>query len=141
MPDEGLPKSIAAPSLLAEIAVRKYADHQPLDRLVKTFRRHGVELSKASMCRWMQEIGQMVQPLLALMKRRMLEHSLILGHDDTPVRQAAPEPRRDRRRLPHDPCSLGWLPLPSPRPAAGQHRPVARHGSPDRHRAGLRTCP
>ena len=51
MPDEGLPKSIAAPSLLAEIAVRKYADHQPLDRLVKTFRRHGVELSKASMCR------------------------------------------------------------------------------------------
>ena len=51
MPDEGLPKSIAAPSLLAEIAVRKYAEHQPLDRLVKTFRRHGVELSKASMCR------------------------------------------------------------------------------------------
>ncbi|MFW6336895.1 MAG: IS66 family transposase [Phycisphaeraceae bacterium] len=90
MPDEGLPKSIAAPSLLAEIAVRKYADHQPLDRLVKTFRRHGVELSKSSMCRWMQDIGELVQPLLMHMKRRMLEHSLILGHDDTPVRQQAP---------------------------------------------------
>ncbi|PNW30496.1 UNVERIFIED_CONTAM: hypothetical protein BEN50_20410 [Euhalothece sp. KZN 001] len=38
----------------------------------------------------MQEIGQMVQPLLMLMKQRMLEHSLILGHDDTPVRQQAP---------------------------------------------------
>ena len=65
--NEGLAKSIAAPSLLAEIAVRKYADHLPLDRLVKIFRRHGVELSKASMCRWMQDIGEMTGPLLALM--------------------------------------------------------------------------
>ena len=43
--EAGLAKSIAAPSLLAEIAVRKYADHLPLDRLVKIFGRHGVELS------------------------------------------------------------------------------------------------
>lgn len=88
--NEGLAKSIAAPSLLAEIAVRKFADHLPLDRLVKIFRRHGVALSKASMCRWMQEIGEMTRPLLALIKRRMLEHSVIIGHDDTPVRQQAP---------------------------------------------------
>ena len=32
----------------------------------------------------------MLQPLLSLMKRRMLEHSRIIGHDDTPVRQQAP---------------------------------------------------
>ena len=75
--EAGLAKSIAAPSLLAEIAVRKYADHLPLDRLVKIFGRHGVELSKASMCRWMQAIGELAAPLLALMKRRMLEHSVI----------------------------------------------------------------
>lgn len=93
---EGLPKSIAAPSLLAEIAVRKYADHLPLDRLVKVFKRHGVALSKASMCRWMQDIGEMAAPLLALMKRRMLEHSLILGHDDTPVRQQPQPPGAGR---------------------------------------------
>jgi len=93
---EGLAKSIAAPSLLAEIAVRKYADHQPLDRLVKVFGRHGVELSKASMCRWMQAIGELAAPLLARMTRRMLEHSVILGHDDTPVRQQDPGSGRCR---------------------------------------------
>ncbi|NBC10527.1 MAG: IS66 family transposase [Planctomycetes bacterium] len=93
---EGLAKSIAAPSLLAEIAVRKYADHQPLDRLVKVFARHDVELSKASMCRWMQAIGELAAPLLALMKRRMLEHSVIIGHDDTPVRQQDPGSGRCR---------------------------------------------
>ena len=94
--EAGLAKSIAAPSLLAEIAVRKYADHLPLDRLVKIFGRHGVELSKASMCRWMQAIGELAAPLLALMKRRMLEHSVIIGHDDTPVRQQEPGSGRCR---------------------------------------------
>jgi transposase len=94
--EEGLSKSLAAPSLLAEVAVRKYADHLPLDRLVKIFGRHGVELSKASMCRWMQQIGQMAHPLLTLMKRRMLEHSVIIGHDDTPVRQQDPGTGRCR---------------------------------------------
>ena len=29
------------------------------------------------MCRWMQAIGELAAPLLALMKRRMLEHSVI----------------------------------------------------------------
>jgi transposase len=87
---EGLAKCLAAPSLLAEIAVRKYGDHQPLDRLVKIFGRHDVELNKASMCRWMQGLGELFAPLLDLMKRRMLEHSRIIQHDDTPVRQQAP---------------------------------------------------
>jgi len=44
-----------------------------------------------------------VQPRLALMKRRMLEHSLILGHDDTPVRQQAPGKGRGPRGEKH-----GW---------------------------------
>ncbi len=97
-PLEGLAKCLAAPSLLAEIAVRKYGDHLPLDRLVKIFRRHGVELSKASMCRWMQGLGKMFGPLLDLMKRRMLEHSRIIQHDDTPVRQQPPGSSAGRGR-------------------------------------------
>lgn len=83
----GLPKCLAAPSLLAEIAVRKYGDHLPLHRLVKIFRRHQVELRKPSMCRWMQGVGELFQPLLSLMKQRLLEHSRVIQHDDTPVRQ------------------------------------------------------
>lgn len=90
MPVEGLAKCIAAPSLLAQIAVSKYGDHLPLDRLVKIFKRHGVELSKASMCRWMQDIGELATPLLNLMKQRMIEHSRVIQHDDTPVRQQQP---------------------------------------------------
>jgi hypothetical protein len=97
LPVEGLARCRAGPRLLAEIAGRKYAAHQPLDRLVRIFRRHDVDLSKASMCRWMQEVGELVQPLIGLMKRRMLEHSRVIQHDDTPVRQQHPESRGGKK--------------------------------------------
>jgi len=87
---EGLPKCLAAPGLLAEIVVRKYADHLPLDRLEKIFKRSGFELNKASMCRWVQGVGELCEPLIDLMKQRMLEHSQVIQVDETPVRQQDP---------------------------------------------------
>jgi len=50
-PDEGLPKCIAGPSLLAHIAVSKFADSLPLHRLEGILRRSNVDLSRSSMCR------------------------------------------------------------------------------------------
>ena len=85
-PLEGLPKSKASPSLLAQVAVSKYTDHLPLYRLEKIFKRSGAELARSSMCRWMQGIGSMCRPLLALMKQRILL-SKVIQSDDTPVRQ------------------------------------------------------
>jgi len=87
---EGLSKCLAAPSLLAQIAVCKYTDHLPLDRLVKIFKRSGFDLSKASMCRWVQGVGDLLDPLVALMKQRMLEYCRVIQTDETPVRQQAP---------------------------------------------------
>ena len=90
-PREGLAKCLADASLLTEIAVGKFVDHLPLDRQVKIYRRRfGVGLSKVSMCRWMQDIGEGILPLLELMKRLLLSHSRIIQHDDTPVRQQEP---------------------------------------------------
>ena len=88
-PDEGLPKCLAAPSLLAAVAVGKFADHTPLYRLEKIFKRSGVELSRSTMCRWMQGVAQLVEPVLDLMKRRILA-SKVIQSDDTPVKQQAP---------------------------------------------------
>jgi len=50
-PDEGLPKCIAGPSLLAHIAVSKFADSLPLHRLEGILRRSNVDLNRSSMCR------------------------------------------------------------------------------------------
>ena len=88
-PIEGLPKCLAAPSLLAHIAVSKFGDHLPLYRQEGILKRSGVELKRSSMCRWMQEVAAMCQPLLMLMKDRLLL-SHVIQADETPVKQQAP---------------------------------------------------
>lgn len=88
-PDEGLPKCIAGPSLLAHIAVSKHADSLPLHRLEGILRRSNVELSRSSMCRWMQGLGDLCMPLLRLMKERVLG-SHVIQTDETPVKQQMP---------------------------------------------------
>jgi transposase len=85
-PDQGLPRCLAAPSLLAYVAVSKFADHLPLHRQEGMLKRSGVELSRSSMCRWMQELALLCTPLLALMKTRVLQ-SHVIQADETPVQQ------------------------------------------------------
>ena len=89
-PKRGIAKSIAAPSLLAQVAVSKHADHLPLYRLERILKRSKVDLSRSSMSRWIQDVAELCQPLLTLMKQRLLEHNQVLHHDDTPVKQQAP---------------------------------------------------
>lgn len=85
-PVEGLPRCIAGPSLLAHIAVSKFADHAPLHRLEGILQRSNVTLARSSMCRWMQDLAALCAPLLGVMKMRVLL-SHVIQADETPVRQ------------------------------------------------------
>jgi transposase len=57
--ETGLP----GPGLLAHVAVSKYGDHIPLNRLESIFQRHGVELSRKTMCHWMAAGAELVRPV------------------------------------------------------------------------------
>ena len=85
-PVEGLPGCIAGPSLLAQIMVSKFADHLPLHRLERIWRRHGIEIARSSMCRWAQQLDTTCTPLMRLMKDHVLASYVILA-DETPVNQ------------------------------------------------------
>ncbi len=78
--DKGLP----GPGLLAQVAVSKYGDHLPLHRQQEIYRRHGVELSRQTMCDWMRQSAELVTPVYELMTQRVLE-SKAVQTDDTPV--------------------------------------------------------
>jgi transposase len=52
-PPQPIEKSTAGASLLAQVIVAKVADHLPLNRQEKIFARHGVEISRKTMCGWM----------------------------------------------------------------------------------------
>jgi transposase len=83
-PPQPIEKGIPGPGLLAATITGKYGDHLPLYRLEDIFARHGVELSRATMCGWLRQSAEQVLPLYELLKRRVLA-SRVIHTDDTPV--------------------------------------------------------
>lgn len=94
-PMQPIEKGLPGPGLLAQVAVSKYGDHLPLYRQEGIFQRHGVELSRRTMCDWMRRCAELVTPLFELMKQRVLQ-SRVLQTDDTPVPVLDPERARTR---------------------------------------------
>jgi transposase len=94
-PMQPIEKGLAGPGLLAHVAVSKYSDHLPLHRQEGMLKRHGVTLSRKTMCDWMRRCAELVVPLYELMKQRVLS-SKAVQTDDTPVGVLDPELTRTR---------------------------------------------
>ncbi len=88
-PAQPIEKGLPGPGLLAQVVVSKYADHLPLHRQEDIFARHGVELSRKTMCDWVQASARLVEPVVNLMKERVLA-SKVIHTDDTPVNVRGP---------------------------------------------------
>jgi len=97
-PSQPIEKSTAGASLLTQVIVSKYADHLPLHRQAKIFRRSGVELSEQTMCGWMRQCAGLLDPLYRKLKEFVLA-SKVVGTDDTPVKvldRNLPQTRKGR---------------------------------------------
>jgi len=84
-PPQPIEKSTAGASLLAQVIVAKWADHQPLHRQEKNFERHGIDISRKTMGGWMAQCAELLDPLYQLMKKEVLS-SKVIGTDDTSVK-------------------------------------------------------
>lgn len=77
-PAQLLPKSLATPSLLAQITTAKFVDGTPLYRQEPQFARLGVPLGRATMAGWMIKLGSVyVVPIVNLLHELMLGDPLI----------------------------------------------------------------
>ncbi|SDR62482.1 Transposase [Paraburkholderia tuberum] len=96
-PMPGLPieRSIAHPSLLAEIIVSKYANHTPLYRQSEIAARDGVRLDRATMARWVGQCEELWR-LLTEALRRYTMATARLHADDTPIPVLPPGNRKTR---------------------------------------------
>jgi transposase len=83
-------KGLPGPGILAYIAASKYADHLPLYRLERILARHGVELSRQTMCDWMAHIAKMLSPVVDLMSA-LLRDSKAIHTDATKMPYLDPE--------------------------------------------------
>jgi transposase len=84
LPAQILPKTNAAPGLLAHLVTSKYVDALPLYRQEAIFARYGVNLPRATQAAWIIALAERVQPLINLMDER-LRGSGYIRIDETPV--------------------------------------------------------
>jgi transposase len=77
LPPQPIPKSMASPGLLAHVAVSKYADGLPLYRVEKVLQRGDIDLPRSTLASWMVKVGELVQPLINLMREEMLAGDLL----------------------------------------------------------------
>ena len=84
LPKQPIPKSMASPGLLAHITVSKYQDALPLYRQETILRRIGVDIPRATLANWMIRAGMLIQPLINLLRDRLLEYDIV-QMDETPV--------------------------------------------------------
>lgn len=78
VPPAIFPKSLATPSLLAQIATAKFVDGIPLYRQEPQFARMGIALGRATMAGWMLLLGgKYLVPLINLLREQMLQDPLI----------------------------------------------------------------
>jgi len=88
--------SLAAPGLLAWVAISKYLDHLPLYRLEQIAARQQVSLLRSTMSEWIGRVGFALQPLadrlIELLRQRSVLHA-----DETPVKQLDPGAGKTKR--------------------------------------------
>jgi transposase len=79
-----IPKGFATPELLAAIVVAKYADGLPLYRMEEIFKRHGIDLNRTTMARWVVAVGEACQPIWNVLSDKWRE-SFYVACDETRV--------------------------------------------------------
>jgi transposase len=78
--DGGIPSS----ELLAEVMLRKYLEHMPINRLVQSWEQQGIEVARSTVYGWAFRVARLLQPIA----RRIHEVALasyLLQVDDTGV--------------------------------------------------------
>lgn len=96
LPPAVVPRCLATPSLLAHVVTSKFTDHLPLNRQEGILARHGVDVSRKTMCDWVGRVADSLTPLYDIAKQTLIEGSIIRA-DDTTVRYLAPPLRQTRR--------------------------------------------
>jgi transposase len=78
--DGGLPGF----GLMADVLVKKYADHLPLHRIREIYKRHGPEIAVSTLADWVAAGAEVLEAIAAEIRKRVLA-SYVVQADDTPL--------------------------------------------------------
>jgi len=100
LPPQIIEQGQAGASLVAQVILSKFDDHQPLYRQQQQFERLGVYFPRQTLCDWVERGAQWLQPVVREMKAELLRGDY-LQVDETPVKVMDPEVKGK--------CATGWL--------------------------------
>ena len=89
LPDSLLNRCQADDSFLADILVKKFADHLPLYRLSEILDRENIQISRQLLSQWVLKSAQALKPLYDEMQRQILTSEVIFI-DESPVKMLDP---------------------------------------------------
>ena len=84
-PEMPIAKSMAAPSLIAEVIVKKFECHLPWYRQSKIFTQDGLDIPANTIGNWFMEAGEVLEPLCLALKAE-INCTNSLQADETPVK-------------------------------------------------------
>lgn len=85
-------------SVIADVVVKKYLEHQPLYRQQQAFDRLGIPISRQTLCDWTGWCSDQVEPIVKAMAEYILSQSLVQS-DETPVRMQLADGQMQTARL------------------------------------------
>jgi len=85
LPARIIDKSLVSDRVIIDTVVNKYTAHLPLYRQSALLERDfGIEITRATMCGWVMQVGEMLGPVVGAMRQELLATSYIQA-DETPV--------------------------------------------------------
>ena len=91
LPARLIEKGLPGAGLLTQVIVGKYEDHLPLYRQEKIYReRHGVNLSRQTLCGWVEAAADWLSPIYREMKAGLVARDYLQA-DETPIRYLDPD--------------------------------------------------
>lgn len=101
LPARLIEKGLPGAGLLTQVIVGKYEDHLPLYRQERIYReRHGVKLSRQTLCGWVDAAADWLAPIYREMKAALLAGDYLQA-DETPIRYLDPDVKGKSQQ--------GWL--------------------------------
>ena len=85
-------------SVIADVVVKKYVEHQPLYRQQQGFDRLEIPISRQTLCDWTGWCSDQVEPVVKAMADYILSQSLVQS-DETPVRMQLADGQMETARL------------------------------------------
>jgi transposase len=85
LPERIIEKSLVSDQVVIDTIVAKYCDSLPLYRQSVMLQRDlGIEISRATMVGWVMRVGELLTPIVGVLRRELLRGSYIQA-DETPV--------------------------------------------------------